>query len=391
VNLDVDAGSAKVGFYCTSAHSAARVVLKAGDQALIDEIVAINPRSLTSSRSPCRRHRRTRLSGPLWEGARELISYVRPLTFEAAPPVVTPPPPPQEVKTNEELYLIGLRARQFHDPNVDPLLYWREALRRDPGDTRVNAVLGIVAFGQARYADAEKYLRKALERLTDRYTTPEDATAVYYLGATLKAAGNPDGAYPWFYKATWSQAWKAAGYYSLAQIAVSRGTSPRRSISRVARSIRTHSTFGAESQSRDSAPSRPQPGGPGRARLRLSRGRPAGCASHGRDLPGLRSEEAAQRLVSTMNAHPATAQETAAEYFDEGLWQDGADVLFESIAAAADKSRIHPMTYYYWVTLPEAGALPKSHGVYRRPRRCRRTMSSRSRTSHRRASAGHPG
>jgi len=30
VNLDVNAGSAKVGFYCTSAHSAARVVLKAG-------------------------------------------------------------------------------------------------------------------------------------------------------------------------------------------------------------------------------------------------------------------------------------------------------------------------------------------------------------------------
>ena len=66
-------------------------------------------------------------------------------------------------------------SQQFHDPIVDPLLYWREALRRDPGDTRVNAVLGIVAFGQARYAEAEKYLRKALERLTDRYTTPKDA------------------------------------------------------------------------------------------------------------------------------------------------------------------------------------------------------------------------
>ena len=350
VNLDVDAGSAKVGFYCTSAHSAARVVLKAGDQALIDEIVAINPaKPYVKQVAVPPGIDEHDLVASLWEGARELISY-RPvrLTFEAAPPVVTPPPPPQEVKTNEELYLIGLRARQFHDPNVDPLLYWREALRRDPGDTRVNAVLGIVAFGQARYADAEKYLRKALERLTDRYTTPEDATAVYYLGATLKAAGNPDGAYPWFYKATWSQAWKAAGYYSLAQIAVSREDFAA-ALDFASRSIDSNA-LDLRAQNLRAAILR-----------HLGRNQEAldvlASASHAADPLDVRamaetylasrSEEAAQRLVSTMNAHPATAQETAAEYFDEGLWQDGADVLFESIAAAADKSRIHPMTYYY--------------------------------------------
>ena len=59
------------------------------------------------------------------------------------------------------------------------------------------------------------------------------------------------------------------------------------------------------------------------------------------------NKEAAKRLASTMNDHPATAQETAAEYLNEGLWQDGADVLLQSTLAAPDKSRIHPMTYYY--------------------------------------------
>ena len=48
-----------------------------------------------------------------------------------------------------------------------------------------------------------------------------------------------------------------------------------------------------------------------------------------------------------MNAHPATAQETAAEYLDAGLWQDGTDVLLQMTAAAPDKSKIHPMAYYY--------------------------------------------
>ncbi len=48
-----------------------------------------------------------------------------------------------------------------------------------------------------------------------------------------------------------------------------------------------------------------------------------------------------------MNLHPATAQETAAEYLNAGLWQDGTDVLLQMTAAAPDKSRIHPMAYYY--------------------------------------------
>jgi len=48
-----------------------------------------------------------------------------------------------------------------------------------------------------------------------------------------------------------------------------------------------------------------------------------------------------------MNDFPAAAQETAAEYMNEGLWQDGADVLTLSTSLAPDKSRIHAMAYYY--------------------------------------------
>ncbi len=78
----------------------------------------------------------------------------------------------------------------------------------------------------------------------------------------------------------------------------------------------------------------------------------------------------ADSLAATMNGFPATAQETAAEYLDEGLWQDGIDVLLLSTAAAADKSRIHPMTYYYlgyfaekaWPDAECARVLPASHG-----------------------------
>src|ERR1022692_2405411 len=225
VNLDVANGRAKVGFYTTAAHAAAQVRVYAGDKTLLQETVAINPAKpyVKQVAVPAGIDEQD-IGASISDRGKELVSY-RPIRLEPMPmpKTVTAPAPPQEIKTNEELYLVGLRAQQFHDPNVDPLLYWEEALRRDPGDTRVNTVLGITAFTRARYAAAEKHLRTALERLTDRYTTPKDAEAIYYLGATLKAEGKSDEAYTYIYKATWSQAWKAAGYYSLSEIAASRG------------------------------------------------------------------------------------------------------------------------------------------------------------------------
>jgi len=350
VNLEVSAGVAKVGFYATSAHSGARVVLKAGDAALLEEAIAIDPAKPYVKRvavpSGVDEHD---LVASLWDGDRELVSY-RPIRLapQTAPLPVTPPPSPREVKTNDELYLIGLRAQQFHDPTVDPLAYWQEALRRDPGDTRVNTALGIAAFNKARYAEAERYLRRALERATDRYTAPKDGEPIYYLGATLKAEGKGDEAYKWFYKATWSQAWKAAGYVSLAQIAASRGEMAaaldfvNRSLDSNAQNIRAQNLKAAVLRHL------------GRNQEALQVLAYAAHASDPLDVRAMaetylasRDKGAGQRLASAMNEFPATAQETAAEYLDEGLWRDGADVLRLATAAAPDKSRIHPMTYYY--------------------------------------------
>ncbi len=81
---------------------------------------------------------------------------------------------------------------------MEPDPYWEEALKRDPGDVRVNTALGILISKRARFEDAEKYLRKAIERLTDKYTSPKDGEAFYYLGVALKAQGKNDEAYEQF-------------------------------------------------------------------------------------------------------------------------------------------------------------------------------------------------
>jgi tetratricopeptide (TPR) repeat protein len=349
VNLEVNNGMAKVGFYTTSAHSSALATLKAGDKVLLEETIAIDPAKpyVKQVAVPAGIDEHD-LVATLRDNGRDLVSYtlIR-LTPQAKPPVVTPPPPPQKVKTNDELYLIGLRAQQFHDSRVDPIQYWQEALRRDPGDTRVNTVLGVTAFNKARYAEAEMYLRKALERATDRYTDPKDGEPVYYLGATLKAEGKTDEAYTYFYKATWSQAWKAPAYFGLAQIATSRSEMAaaldfvNRSIDSNARNMRAQALKSAVLR---------QLGRNKEALQVLS-------SAHTIDPLDVRAmaeiylasgdREAGARMAAAMNSFPAAAQETAAEYLNEGLWQDGADVLELAISAAPDKSRIHPMTYYY--------------------------------------------
>jgi tetratricopeptide (TPR) repeat protein len=211
----------------------------------------------------------------------------------------------------------------------------------------VNTAFGIACYRKARYGDAEKYLRKALERLTEKYTTPKDGEAFYYLGATLKAQGKSDEAFTQLYKATWSLAWRAAGYYLLAEIATGQGDLDAaleligQSIDANALNIRAQNL---------------------KAALLRHKGRPKEAlqvmaAAHRADPLDVRAmaerwlagktPEAAKTLVAHMTQHPATAQETAAEYFAAGLWQDGADVLSQMVAAAPDKSRVNAMVYYY--------------------------------------------
>jgi tetratricopeptide (TPR) repeat protein len=349
VNLDVKDGVARVGFYTTSARRGAVVALKAGNEVLLQEKVAIDPGKPYTKQVPVPAGTDEHdLVAVISHDGKELISYspirIKP---EPVPAGTIRPATPSEIKTNEGLYLIGLRAQQFHDPAVDPMPYWEEALRRDPGDTRVNTILGITAYKKARYEEAEAYLRKAIERLTDQYTSPKDGEAIYYLGAVLKAAGKTEEAATNFHKATWSQPWRAAGYYSLAEIATSRGELAT-ALDFVSRSIDSDG-LNIRAQNLKAALLRHM-GKPREALPALAaahKAEPLDVRTMAERWLASRNSEAGKILFSTMNGHPETAQEVAAEYLNAGLWQDGLDVLASATAAAPDRSRINPMVYYY--------------------------------------------
>ena len=145
-------------------------------------------------------------------------------SFAAEPPEpATAPPLPADVPSADELYLIGLHLEQYRHATRSPVDYWREALRRDPGDSRCNLALGRWHLRRGEFDQAETLLRTSVARLVSRNPNPADGEAHYQLGRCLRHLGRDDEAYAAFYKATWNQAWAGASQVMLAEIDLCRG------------------------------------------------------------------------------------------------------------------------------------------------------------------------
>jgi tetratricopeptide (TPR) repeat protein len=230
INLEVtDDRIIKVRLNTTSPHKDASLVLKiVNDQILLQKSISISPSEPFNADIP--------LPLGLTEEALEItlidrngniLIYYKPSEHypeeHKKPETLKPFPSPEEVKTIEELYLIGLRLNQFYNANVDPMPYYNEALKRDSGEYRINTQLGLLSIKDHNWVKAEKYLRKAVERITMNYTRPKDCEALYYLALALRAQNSLDEAYDYFYRASWSNAWHTASYYQLAEIDCMRG------------------------------------------------------------------------------------------------------------------------------------------------------------------------
>ncbi|MCC6125470.1 MAG: DUF5107 domain-containing protein [Pirellulales bacterium] len=166
------------------------------------------------------------------ETGTEIIAYrPSPRVRGEVPPPATEPPPPEEIAGTDELFITGLHLEQYRHATRGPTAYWREALRRDPLDSRANNALGRWHLRRGEFDVAEKHLRNAIRRLTLRNPNPYDGEPFYNLGLCLRykldaTSLNDDSipeklfreAYAAFYKATWNQSWAAAGYHALAEM-----------------------------------------------------------------------------------------------------------------------------------------------------------------------------
>lgn len=158
----------------------------------------------------------------------EIISYQpKPRAQEKVPPPATEPPLPAGIASTDELFTTGLHLAQYRHATRCPTLYWREALRRDPGDARCNNALGLWHLHRGEFTLAEKLFRKAIERLTQRNGNPYDGEPYYNLGMCLRHLGRDTEAYDALYKSTWNQAWAGAAYHALAEIDCGRKDWPK--------------------------------------------------------------------------------------------------------------------------------------------------------------------
>ena len=144
----------------------------------------------------------------------------------ASPSVATEPPQPEDVATNDELYLNGLHLEQYRHPTRGPEEYWREAIRRDAGDSRCNLALGRWYLNRGDFDLAEKHLRASIARYTVRNPNPPDGEPHYTLGLALCYQQRPDEAYQAIYKSTWNAVWRGPGYQRLAELDCTSGDWP---------------------------------------------------------------------------------------------------------------------------------------------------------------------
>lgn len=221
VNLTVQRHKASVGVYVTEMVKQAKVSLMAAEKTLFEQETDLAPGSAYWAEIKLPIHlKETDLTLRICAAnGEELLTYSpQPRVEKPLPTPANPPPAPRQIDTLESLYLTGLHVEQYLHPLLDSEDYWREALRREPGDSRSNNALGRLFFRRGDFAKAETHLRTAIQTLTRLNGHPYDGEPFYNLGLALRFQRRFDEAYAVFYKAIWSYAWQEAGYYALAEL-----------------------------------------------------------------------------------------------------------------------------------------------------------------------------
>ncbi|MFX3633841.1 MAG: DUF5107 domain-containing protein [Candidatus Pristimantibacillus sp.] len=224
VNLEVDeeAQQAVIQAYTTAVFAGAVVELKGKGRIYLQETVNLSPTATFKSIIPLDEEDQPHhLTVTVRSAEGRLLVQYRPKQpdIEQVPDAAKPLAAPEELKTNEQLYLAGLHLEQYRHATFEPEAYYKEGLKRDDSDIRINVAYGTLLLRRGLFSQAELHFRKAVQSLTLRNPNPYDSEAYYQLGVSLKLQGRLEESYSALYKAVWSAAWQDSGYFTLAQIA----------------------------------------------------------------------------------------------------------------------------------------------------------------------------
>lgn len=212
--------SLSVGAITTRPHSDAQLVLRFGDDELVVWRGAIgpdNPVTTTTAAATTPSCVELRVDDSV------LLTWIPYDSAAVEPWVATAPPNPDEIGSNDELILTAQHLGQYRHPTRSPLPYLREALERDPSDSRASAMLGAWHLSRGEYEQSVVALSRALARTTRRNLNPRDGETQYLLGLALERTGDLSSADTHLAKAAWNAAWTAPATLARARLALRRG------------------------------------------------------------------------------------------------------------------------------------------------------------------------
>lgn len=225
VNIELNKNTCSLKAYTSGAFENVTIKVTKGAEVLFCDVASISPKQVYDASFSTDLDSLTGCRVTLETKSRQLlVSYT-----EEAPELTPTPEPadallaPEELKSTEELYLAALHLEQYRHATYAPEDYYKEGLKRDPSDIRLNNGYGLLLFRRGKFAESIPYFKRAIEKQTWKNPNPYHGESYFNLGLALVMTGDDDAAFDAFYKATWSYENQSGGYYQLACLSCKKG------------------------------------------------------------------------------------------------------------------------------------------------------------------------
>ena len=216
-----EAAAARVKVYATGEFPAASIVVRSGGKETCRFRADLSPlKAWVETTEPLRDYEITvsDAEGRILCEYREYIRENRPV-----PEPAEALKPPEEIQSLEELYLAGQHLEQYRHATFQPADYYREGLRRDPTDIRLNNAYGLYLLRNARIRESLPYFEAAVRKQTWRNPNPYSGEGYYNLGLALEMLDRLPEAADAFYKAVWSAETAGTAFFHLGCIRLRQG------------------------------------------------------------------------------------------------------------------------------------------------------------------------
>lgn len=218
LNLEFDGDEIKIGVYSTATLKSAMVRLIQKEKTIFEKTLDIDPsRPLVHSIKikNASEYQQDFTLSLLDQNGIKLVSY----TPKILEPLPLPEPAkvfeePEKVKTGDELWHIGEMKSKYKAINLRQGFkdYFKEAIKRDPGNTRAHISLAEWDIKSANY-------QSALEHLEITKSRDPDNGKIFYLQTVAKEAlGEYESAYAHYYRSVHFQEYLPRAYERIARL-----------------------------------------------------------------------------------------------------------------------------------------------------------------------------